>query len=306
MSRSPLDPDLSLPYFHRLAFLQESIRLTSLSRTHTDLRAPVFVVGCPRSGTTVLGNCLAEHPSLGGAGESLFLLDFWRIARDLHGGLNQQAWSPLADYISDSALLETIGEFADSVFAGLLSRLDKPRFVDHTPWYVACIPLIKALYTDSTIVHLLRDGRQVTASLRHSFDQGFRWAGSTVAASSSMWSALVTIGREEGRTLPFGRYVEVRYEDLCEDPERCLRELLDALNLSWHEGILRSLTIPHANPATPKATLATILPNGRLQLEPRKNTSDWPPQWSPKDREEFLDNAGETMLQTGYLESLTT
>lgn len=302
--RSPLDPNLSIPYFHDQAFPKECIPITLLKRDNAGLRAPIFIVGCPRSGTTLLGSCLAEHSDLGGASESLFLLDLWRVIRDLHAGINPRAWAPLADYITKSELFEAVGAFADSVFTSLLLRLGKTRYIDHTPWYITCIPLIYALYKDCIIVHILRDGRQVVASLQHSYSHGFQWAGSTIAESAILWSSLVTIGMEEGKKLPVHQYIEVHYEELCENPEQFMRKLSHALNLEWNRATLYPLSIPHANPSTPNPILSNILPDGSLQLRPRKNVGGYPLHWSSKDCEIFLHCARETMLQTNYLKSL--
>lgn len=297
---SPLDPSLSLPYFHTQEFLRESGSMTTLRRNNAALRAPIFIVGCPRSGTTLLGNCLANHSKVCGANESLFLLDMWRIMKDLHRGNNPRTFAPLAEYITEYKLLEAIGDFSDSVFKSLVTRSGKMLYIDHTPWYIACIPLIYSLYRDCIIIHILRDGRQVTASLQHSYSNGFHWAGSSIEESATLWSNLINIGMEEGKKIPINQYIEIHYEDLCENPEQFMQKLLQALDLEWNNEVLHPLSIPHANPSTPDPTLSNILPDGSLQLRPRKNTSRWPRHWSLEDREKFLQCAGNAMQQSNY------
>lgn len=302
MSRSPLDSDISLPYPKLIALAQNQPEVLKLRRAGTAVHKPIFVVGCPRSGTTVLGACLAAHPQLAGSGESLFLLDCWRIANDLHAGNNHQGWAPLANYVSSQELLEAIGAFCDAMIVGLLRKTCKNRYVDHTPWYVACLPFIVSLYPDCTIVHLLRDGRYVVASLRKSFERGFAWAGRTIAESADLWSSLVISGLNDGRALPRDNYIDIRYEQLVLDPEACLRGLLRKMGLPWDDRVLLPLATPHATLSTSFAPLAKVLEDGSLKLLPRCDSRDWPASWSADEKTAFVEVAGYAMACSGYFD----
>ncbi len=278
--------------------------ILTLRRANTALQKPIFIVGCPRSGTTVLGACLSAHTCLAGANESLFLLDCWRIANDLHGGNNLQGWAPLAEYISCGQLLEAVGAFSDAIILSLLKKTGKDRYIDHTPWYVACIPFIRSLYPDCIIVHVLRDGRHVVASLQNSFERGFAWAGKTTAERAALWNSLVITGLNSKQSLLIDEYFEVRYEDFCKDPILCLQWLLNALGLHWDERVLAPLAVPHATPASTASILAQTDSEGRLQIRPKNADFRWPKSWTPVDKSDFLRVAEEGMCRSGYLKMI--
>lgn len=299
--KSPLDPHISLPLPNSSISVNEGFSGLVGRCSGSALCSPVFVVGCPRSGTTVLGSCLAAHPELGGGKESLFFLDCWRILNDLHVGNNPQGSTPLRDYVSSQQLIEIIGNFTDSLVTGLLLKTGKPRFVDHTPWYVACIPFLRLLYPDCKIVHVVRDGRHVVASLQISFSKGRSWAGKSIEESAQLWTSLVTSGFDNGRLLPRENYIEVRYEDLLCAPEEFLKSLLEALDLPWNNQVLLPLAKPHATPSTPFKPLSEMLTDGSIRPLKRTPAPNWPPTWSMKEREDFKKISGAAMARSGYM-----
>ncbi len=299
MFDDPLNPDISLPLPGAGALLEDEY-LPLFRRPSRSVTRPIFIVGCPRSGTTLVGACLSRHRQIAGADESLFLLDLSRIIRDLHGGHNHRAWAPLAEYLSQGELLSSMGEFADSIIGSLVRRCGKVRFVDHTPWYVACMPLINCLYGDSAFIHLLRDGRDVVRSLQESFHRGFRWAGDSISASAALWNTLTRKGVAFGRSLPCDRYLEVRYENLCADPATELQQICDFIRVPWEEDILIPLATPHASPSTEHSALAHMYPDGRLQLTPRFRGEDWPSHWTEEEKSQFSNEASSMMHFLGY------
>ena len=82
----------------------------------------IFIVGCPRSGTTALGKCLAAHSEIAGSDESLFLLMMWTIFNDMHQGDNKRKYTPLKNFLSTEKLIDNIRLFSDNIFDGLLKK----------------------------------------------------------------------------------------------------------------------------------------------------------------------------------------
>src|SRR6266545_1616703 len=143
---------------------------------------PVFVVGCGRSGTTMLRLMLDAHPELAIPGESHFIPPLWSARRRyLRGGrldadllltelfrtLHFQMWKlPEAEVrrrvsgLMDPGFADVIG----SVFAVYAEHQGKERWGDKTPIYVRHLPLLATLFGDARFVHLIRDGRDVTLS----------------------------------------------------------------------------------------------------------------------------------------------
>lgn len=289
----PFDADLSLGFL----LGDQAADLADLApRAGAPLDRPVFVVGCPRSGTTLLGACLAAHPDVAGGEESLFLLDLWRVLADLGRGANRRGWAPLAGYVGGDELVAACGAMADALFCPLLARRRRARYVDHTPWYAALVPFISLLYPSARFVHMLRDGRQVVRSLEESHASGFGWAGDTVASRARLWATLVGRARRAGRALPDDRYLELRYEDLCAAPRPTLGRALDFAELRWRDDVLLPLAVAHASPSRPAAT-ATLSRDdaGRIAVAPRPAETGWPEAWAAGQRLAFTAVAGETL-----------
>ena len=261
---------------------------------------PVFVVGCPRSGTTVLGKCLSSHSKLAGADESLFLLDLWRIILDLHQGRNARAWGPLGDYLSLPKMVDAGAHFADCIFDGLVTRMKKAHLIEHTPWYVALMPLLRSLYPDCMVLHLIRDGRDVVASLSTSYEKGFAWAGDSITSRTRLWRALVNAGQRDAQNFPDGRYREIRYEQLCESPRETMLEILQWLGLDWEESTLQPLAIQHAGPSRKGALLAAVDKSGKLDVKSRIVGGKWPTHWTNEDRAAFAESGNAMLNQLNY------
>lgn len=247
------------------------------------IRAPVFVVGSPRSGTTVLGRCLGAHPEFATGEESLFLLHLTRVYADLHQGQNYRQWAPLQEYLPASELLKTMREFADRVFGCLVAARNARRYVDHTPWYGSIAPTIHALYPDAHFVHVRRDGRDVVRSLKASRERGFRWAGETIRERTAVWRSQLEACLRIASHLP-DQYMEVQYEMFCSQPRHTLSNLSARLGVEFDERMTAPLRHPHA---TPSRTERLIDPD-----QPCPVTPAWPAGWTAAERQEYIDAAG--------------
>jgi Sulfotransferase family len=257
------------------------------TRSHHLLR-PVFVVGSPRSGTTLVGRMLGAQPAVTCVEESLFLTHLYDLVYKLHFGLDKRRVAPLA-HLSTRDLVHHVGELADKLLPGPHDAPGRHTIVDHTPWYALAAPLLDALYPACVFVHVVRSGYDVVQSLGHSYRAGYAWAGRTVGERAEMWRQLVTASEDVGVHVPRERFLRVRYESLVAAPARTMRPLLDGLRLDWDEKVLAPLERPHAGPS--RARWNTVRPDAGAP------PSDWP----PVDVAEFERIAGPTMRVLGYL-----
>ncbi len=263
----------------------EAFRLPG--RISRQLEAPIFVVGSPRSGTTVLGRCLGAHSQGVTAEESLVLLPLWRMYADLYAGDIPSGVAHLLEYISDSAFINALGDLADSVFFGLLTQSGAKVYIDHTPWYGTIAPFVKTLYPDARFVHIIRDGRQVTRSLQESYKRGYEWAGATIGTQSQVWSN-VSIQTAEVLEKYTSDTVTVRYLDLITSPEVTLKRITNFLDLPYEESMLVPLQKPHA-------TSHAGISFGLQALQERYTDDGWPVDWNEEDRSIFITFAGASM-----------
>ncbi|MEH1127852.1 sulfotransferase family protein [Micromonospora sp. CPCC 206061] len=205
---------------------------------------PIFVCGCPRSGTTLLQLMLHAHPRIAIPPETRFVLEAYRIRRafgELRDPEHRRAlgrWivdrpeSRFADLNLDPAEViqqivagpATLGTALGVVFRAYARRFGKPRWGDKRPVYVSNIPILIRLFPDAQIVHIVRDGRDCVASLKQ-----MSWHRGGVHQAISAWAQAIDHGRWAAQALGSRAYHEVTYEDLVRDPETELRPLCDYL-----------------------------------------------------------------------------
>jgi len=186
---------------------------------------PIFVVGCPRSGTTMLRNMLDAHPNISCGPESGFLqdLDRWEIKHShrLEGfGVTSDQYH------------EHVRDLFVWIHQARAEAMGKPRWADKTPSYAVRLPFINALFPDCQVIHIVRDPLDVVDSWRRK--AGLRHA----YRCAPLWRSHVVSARAFGAEHPGDRYFEVRYEELVRDPEKHLRVLLDWLDEPWDAGVL--------------------------------------------------------------------
>ena len=196
-------------------------------------RKLVFVVGCPRSGTTWLQLLLFQHPDVAG-GQETHLFNTYLRSLDQRWEQEGANLSP-RDVGLRASLTRTqfdglLRDFADGVFSRLAStRPGATVLVEKTPDHVQDWELILRLFPDAWFVHVVRDPRSVVCSLRHAQRSwGSRWAPAGVIEAATQWVRAVEQGRRIASAT--GRYGEVRYEDL---ESRGAETLLDTLH--WLE-----------------------------------------------------------------------
>ena len=205
-----------------------------------------FVVGCRRSGTTLVRAILASHSEVAVAPESRFLIalvpevsqrfDAVRMLDALYEHESFARWQlrrPLVERSFRDDPCTTYGDAVRRLYALWAQRQGKERCADKTPDHVLRIPLLAALLPEARIVHVMRDGRDVAASLLE-----LGWVES-IERAALHWRHRVLQGRQAAGQLPSVRYHELRYEDLVERPEPTVRALCAALDLSFEPAMLR-------------------------------------------------------------------
>jgi hypothetical protein len=218
----------------------------------TPANRPIFLVGCPRSGTTLLSVILHAHPRIAMPPETRFLLPMYRERLgfgDLTVAANRRRMAEritgkgtkFGDLGLDrNAVIEqivaappTIGSAAGTVWREFARSRGKVRWGEKRPSYWRDTGLILRLFPDAQIIHLVRDGRACVASLTQ---VGWWQQGSHDAMAS--WTMADAELRRVGRRLPAGSYHRLRYEDLLTDPRAELGALCRFLGEEFDEAML--------------------------------------------------------------------
>ncbi|TIT38282.1 MAG: tetratricopeptide repeat protein [Mesorhizobium sp.] len=194
---------------------------------------PVFIVGMPRSGTTLTEQICASHPDVHGAGE---LSKLRRIASGMGVGNNFNAniSESLATITGDLA-----GTLAEEHLAYLRERApDALRIVDKMPHNFELIGLIGILLPNARIIHCRRDAIDNCVScFVLQFNEAHSYSGDleTLGLYYREYDRLM---RHWDKVFP-GRIFENRYETLIENQEEQSRRLIDYLGLPWDDACLR-------------------------------------------------------------------
>jgi hypothetical protein len=207
----------------------------------SDAKGPIFVLGCGRSGTTLLRLMLNKHSAVAIPGETWFFPDL-HADRKVVGGWPEAIWrDKLVDRISQIATFPELGISIEQLRVELdsVSRENWPaviavanlafaraerkaRWGDKTPGYVRHLPLLRELFPDARVLHLIRDGRDVALSF---LEQSFGPNG--ILEAADYWRADVLRGQKDGADQFGSAYMEVRYEELVSAPEAVLGRICD-------------------------------------------------------------------------------
>jgi hypothetical protein len=193
---------------------------------------PIFVVGHPRSGTTLLASMLGRHPDIASTPETLYMTEGqFQLGPSLTVGAKATAARiqrtrlrhlPFSEKdVADE--LAQIGKLdAPAVFATLLDmfrrRQNKPRVLEKSPVHVRHIDELLTWFPDARILWIVRDGRACVSSLL-----GVKWASKDPTVLGRGWvrNMAFALGSERraGRSL-----MRISYERLVAEPEAAIRE----------------------------------------------------------------------------------
>jgi hypothetical protein len=194
----------------------------------------IFLVGCPRSGTTWLQIILGSHPQIATVRETHL---FDRYLSDIYARYESEAQKLGKDglriLLPEARLDRLCRHFADGVLAEIAAT--KPGCVavlEKTASQIWSTQLMQRLYPDAFFLHIVRDPRAVVASMLAYARESWADEGDPdVLTAAEAWVSAVTIGHRE--LAPLGRQlIEIRYEDLAAEPDATLGAILGRLGLA--------------------------------------------------------------------------
>ncbi len=226
------------------------------------LKKPIFIIGCPRSGTTVLARILNNHSQVASATETHFfnhlstqknydwtnldenfLKDFFNETRveDFCSLLKIDFEEFLAKFTqtqTDTSLNKE-DQNQKRVFSTLmlilLERKNKERACEKTPQHLLSIEKILRIYPDAKIIHLIRDGRDTVNSLIK-----MPWRPEGLLNNSRFWKRYARLGLEINQNYKNQKenFLSVRYENLLLNPETSFQEICNFIELDFETEML--------------------------------------------------------------------
>jgi hypothetical protein len=178
----------------------------------------VFVLGSPRSGTTLMGNYIGSSPEVDHIGE---YLSFHLYMKDI---IKEKIYKTKDDCNYTEKYITEFEKFS----INNMSRIFEKRYIiESSPWTLFYFEYFKKfiseVYNDCYFILVLRNYRDIIMSLTRSYNEGRQWAGSNLIERAKIWSnSYMNINK-----LPLERTIILSYDQLCTDPKRTIDNLND-------------------------------------------------------------------------------
>ena len=218
----------------------------------------IFIVGCPRSGTTLLQSFLASHSRIVSFPETHLysktisinpIIQTFTLYRALHvqkvkdilSELGVEESQKLRDFsytFSTNHWVSVLNDQLDQI--GQHFRKEKEDFLlDKTPRHLHFIDPIQKTESEAIFIHLIRNGEDVVASMSEATGNNpEEWSGErSVDKSIYWWNRSIRISRQY---IGVPKNYHIRYENLLEEPERVLKYLFQRIGLPFESSIMDS------------------------------------------------------------------
>jgi hypothetical protein len=273
-------------------------------------RAPVFVLGSPRSGTTLLYDMLL---SAGGFAVYLAESNAFNLLAPRFGDLSSranrerllEAWLDSKLFRASGLEAERVrqrvlrdchnaGDFLRIVMEGICASQQMPRWAENSPEGMLYLPAIKQCLPDALVLHVIRDGRDVATSLgRLRYVRPFPWEKlHSIVGCGLYWEWIVQHGRGFGRALG-ADYMEVRFEELVARPHETLQQIGGFIDQKLDYDTIQR--VGYGCVSQPNTSFRTPDPKARFNPVGR-----WKNSFSPEELILFERLVGKTLQELGY------
>ena len=274
------------------------------------LKAPVFIVGCPRSGTSFLYHLLL---SAGGFAEFRTQMNVYDVLEPIYGNLKvmKNKKAAIREWLRSKAFLvsgldpheikakiiadcHSAGDFLRIIMEDIANKQGVERWIDSTPTNVPHMLRIHDDFPDALFIHIIRDGRDVALSLdKRSWSRPLPWDKKrSLAAAGLYWEWIVRKGRKLGAALG-PNYLEVRYEELVQNPRETLSVIAEFLRQDLDYDHIRATSIGSVK--TPLTAFKDDLREGRFTPVGR-----WKDKFPSDQLAEFEALVGAYLVKLGY------
>jgi Sulfotransferase family len=247
---------------------------------------PTFIIGSPRSGTTILAWSLAQHSQLWTSEESVILEDLYGAGR-VHNSYQSLTVTPVknwfkAEHVEKQELLQHLGIGINALFS---SRSQGRRWIDQTPSYTFLADTLADMFPDARFLHVLRVNAIEPDTRAERLEAGIipLWATDFRTACKT-WRRYV-LKAMQFSTERQERCLTVRYEQLVTDPELCFQNTLHFLDLEYE--------------SAPAEHFQTHRINSSFT---NRRVDPWS-SWSSDQRSIFVQEAGDALALSEAIDS---
>lgn len=255
----------------------------------SDSRSPIFIGGQRRSGTSLFRVLLNRHPHIACGPESKFVQAPSFVA--WHDQLADHWSEQIKGYgFGRDEVDRAVAALVDDFFTRYQLREGKRRWAEKTPTNILCIDYLFRLFPRAQFIHVIRDPRDTYCSIRERMQRDKPdWAKFSPKRAAKDWSAAILAGKR-WRDRP-DNYIEVRYEDLVQDPDTIMRRVLAFLHEPWDPCVL-----------DPEADNAEAREDQQVRRGPILSTSlgRWRGELGHAEVAKIQSIAGELMVELCY------
>jgi hypothetical protein len=271
-------------------------------------RSPVFIVGCQRSGTTLLRLLLNAHPRIAIPEEGGFWIPLIRRFRNnVHWKIKEAELEKYLRYIENNSQFKlwgmdpqksfeeirrqricTLAGFMTAFYSCYVNAYEKDIWGDKTPSFFRMIPVLARLFPGARFIHIVRDGRDIYLSW-----QKMNVHKRNISTAAIEWVHKVRKAKKGLDQLTQDRYMEIRYEDLVAEQGIILRQICDFLGLEYEASMLKFWQ-------TSDQFIGSH--HSELIFKPvsSKSVGKWKRELSKREITKFESIAGATLVSLGY------
>lgn len=215
----------------RQAFSRDTV--TTLPRSTNQSSRPIFIVGMPRSGTTLTEQILSSHPDVFGAGELSGIGNIYNSIAN-HPGFGKNGPGEIFSRLDERSL----NEYADHYLSQIAELSSEKRFVtDKMPQNFMFVGLISLLFPESRIIHCRRNPMDNALSIYFQNFSGYHYYATDLEDIGNYYLAYDRLMSHWKSVLDIP-ILDIQYEDLVEDQEKTSKKLLEFCQLEWDPSVL--------------------------------------------------------------------
>lgn len=263
----------------------------------------LFVIGVPRSGTTLLRAMLDSHPELMCGPENPWLSHHPELPnlQNLVGHLSREPAGAVACHegVNREQVDRLTAIFYRELMNAAAEAQGKTRWADKTPKNMLSVPFLRRLFPEARFLHLLRDGRDVALSTKacrwEKLQLNNEYLPNTYANALKRWVSW--LGRLEEAHCPESHILTIRYEELVTQPREVMTRVLDFAQLEWSDQVLSPYDYEHEAGPKQREGLSSYEAHERIN---DSSVGRWRNLLTAAEQQETLEIAGVTLESHGY------